>query len=74
MARVLGLVLRDVLLTSDEYGAMAAGLANTTGPATGSTALSEWLGQQGPALGRHYANELHRHFDTTQPLAVPSHA
>jgi uncharacterized protein YbjT (DUF2867 family) len=74
MARVLGWLLRDVLLTSDEYGAMAAGLANTTGPATGPTALSEWLTQQGPELGRHYANELHRHFDTAHPLAVPSPA
>jgi uncharacterized protein YbjT (DUF2867 family) len=74
LARVLGLLLRDVLLTSDEYGAMAAGLADTTGPATGPTALSDWLRQQGPALGRHYANELHRHFDTPHPLTVPSHA
>ena len=71
MARVLGLLLRDVLLTSDEYGAMAAGLASTTGPATGPTALSDWLRQQGPALGRHYANELHRHFDTTTPPPSP---
>jgi hypothetical protein len=53
---------------------MAAGLANTTGPATGPTALSDWLAQQGPTLGRHYANELHRHFDTTHPVMVPSHA
>jgi uncharacterized protein YbjT (DUF2867 family) len=74
MARVLGWLLRDVLLTPDEYGAMAAGLADTIGPATGPTALSDWLTQQGPELGRHYANELHRHFDTTYPLTVPSHA
>ncbi len=35
----LGLALHDVLLTKDEYQAMAAGLADTDGPATGSTRL-----------------------------------
>ena len=35
----------DVLLTADEYGAMAAGLADTDGPATGPTALSVWLAE-----------------------------
>ena len=33
------LVLRDVLLTGDEYRSMADGLADTEGPATGSIAL-----------------------------------
>ena len=37
LASLLGLVLRDVLLTGDEYRAMAAGLADTDGPTTGST-------------------------------------
>ena len=40
LASVLGLVLHDVLLTGDEYRAMADGLADTDGPATGSIALS----------------------------------
>jgi len=62
-ARVLGLALRDVLLTADEYRAMAAGLADTDGPATGPTALSDWLATRGETLGLRYANELRRHFD-----------
>lgn len=62
LSKVLGLVLHDVLLTSDEYRAMAAGLADTDGPATGTTALSTWLADHGYELGRHYANDLHRHF------------
>ncbi len=61
-ARALGLVLRDVLLTTEEYRAMAAGLADTDGPATGSTAVSVWLAEHGETLGLHYANELTRHF------------
>ena len=62
LAGLLGLALHDVLLTADEYRAMAAGLADTDGPATGSTALSAWLAEQGESLGLTYANELGRHF------------
>jgi nucleoside-diphosphate-sugar epimerase len=62
LARLLGMALHDVLLTDDEYGAMASGLADTRGPATGSTLLSEWLTDNAASLGRHYANELDRHF------------
>jgi NADH dehydrogenase len=62
LAHLLGFALRDVLLTGDEYQAMASGLADTDGPATGSTEISRWLTEHGPALGRRYANELHRHF------------
>jgi len=63
VARMLGLALHDVLLTADEYRAMAAGLADTDGPATGPTPLSTWLAEHGDALGLRYANELERHFD-----------
>ena len=62
LARALGLALHDVLLTADEYRAMAAGLADTDGPSTGPTALSAWLADHGPSLGLRYANELARHF------------
>jgi NADH dehydrogenase len=62
LARLLGIALRDVLLTRDEYQAMAAGLADTDGPATGTTALSDWLAAQVSVLGIRYANELDRHF------------
>jgi NADH dehydrogenase len=57
-----GAMLRDVLLTRDEYRALADGLADTEGPATGDTALSGWLAENGERLGRRYANELDLHF------------
>ena len=63
LSRAVGGALGDVLLTRDEYRAMADGLADTDGPATGATALSDWLIEQAPVLGRTYANELKRHFD-----------
>jgi uncharacterized protein YbjT (DUF2867 family) len=61
-ARVLGLALRDTLLTADEYQGMADGLADTDGPATGDTSLSRWIIDHKDTLGRVYANELTRHF------------
>jgi uncharacterized protein YbjT (DUF2867 family) len=61
-ARLLGLALRDTLLTADEYQGMADGLADTDGPATGDTALSRWIIDHKDTLGRDYANELTRHF------------
>jgi uncharacterized protein YbjT (DUF2867 family) len=63
MAWLLGVLLHDVLLTREEFEAMAAGLATTSGPATGTVALSDWLTDHGPELGLRYANELDRHFD-----------
>lgn len=61
----LGQFLHDVLLTADEYRAMAGGLADTDGPASGTIALSDWIAENADQLGRHYANELRRHFDST---------
>jgi nucleoside-diphosphate-sugar epimerase len=62
LAAVLNRALHDVLLTKDEYAAMADGLADTDGPPTAPTALSDWLAQHGETLGTKYANELERHF------------
>jgi nucleoside-diphosphate-sugar epimerase len=61
-ARVLGLALRDTLLTAEEYRAMAEGLADTDGPATGEISLLQWISDHKGTLGRTYANELTRHF------------
>jgi NADH dehydrogenase len=61
-AACLSLALRDVLLTQDEYHAMADNLADTSGPATGHTLLSAWLSDNAATLGVTYANELERHF------------
>jgi uncharacterized protein YbjT (DUF2867 family) len=62
LSKALSLLLRDTLLTRDEYRAMADGLADSDGPATGRIAITDWIAEQGPELGRRYANELDRHF------------
>jgi uncharacterized protein YbjT (DUF2867 family) len=62
LASLLGLVLRDVLLTGDEFRAMAQGMADTDGPATGTIAVTSWICDHADVLGRSYANEIERHF------------
>jgi uncharacterized protein YbjT (DUF2867 family) len=62
LSGVLGAALRDVLLTAQEYRAMAAGLADSAAPAAGEIVLTEWIAEHGKTLGRKYANELERHF------------
>jgi hypothetical protein len=51
-----------VLLTPEEYRAMAGGLADSQAPATGQTSLTGWIARHGGELGRVYANELDRHY------------
>ena len=62
LARLLGVAVRDVLLTSEELGGLMAGLVTTEGPATGHVSLTEWLAAYGSTLGTRYASELQRHF------------
>ncbi len=62
LAGVLGLLLRDVLLTRDELGGMMAGLVDTDGPATGRIDLRDWLAGEGRTLGRRYSSELARNY------------
>jgi len=62
LSAALGAALRDVLLTREEYQAMADGLADSDGPSTGSTSLTGWITDHGSELGRTYANEITRHY------------
>ncbi|HTU73600.1 MAG TPA: NAD(P)H-binding protein [Trebonia sp.] len=62
MSAILGAALRDVLLTPEEYQAMAEGLADSSAPATGQISLIDWIARHGDRLGRLYANELVRHY------------
>jgi hypothetical protein len=62
LAKGLSLMVRDVVLTSDELRGLIAGLVATEGPATGGTKLSEWLQEHAAEVGRVYASELARHY------------
>ena len=62
LARALGLLVHDVVLTADEIRGLTAGLLVSNQPALGSVSLVEWVGEHAPTLGRRYLNELDRHF------------
>jgi uncharacterized protein YbjT (DUF2867 family) len=62
LSGALGLVLHDVLLTRQEYQAMAAGLAGSDAPPTGEVVFTDWIREHGSRLGLTYANELDLHF------------
>jgi uncharacterized protein YbjT (DUF2867 family) len=62
LARGLGFVVRDVVLTADEIRGLTAGLLVSHQPALGHRSFIEWLDESGPTLGRSYLNELDRHF------------
>ena len=62
LSRALGVVVRDVVLTADEIRGLTAGLLASHHPALGHISFIEWLNENGPTLGRAYANELDRHF------------
>lgn len=64
-SRALSLVLRDTLLTAEEYHAMADGLADSDAPTTGQIRLTDWITDHASELGRRYASELDRHYRTS---------
>jgi NADH dehydrogenase len=62
LARALGLVVHDVVLTPDEIKGLTAGLLVSHHPPLGRVAFTDWLREHGASIGRSYANELRRHF------------
>jgi uncharacterized protein YbjT (DUF2867 family) len=70
LARGLGLIVRDVVLTADEIRGLTAGLLASHQPALGCISFIEWLNEHGQTLGDAYANELDRHFLYTRHLTL----
>ena len=62
LSRIIGVFLRDVLLTAEEVAGLTAGLLVTEGPSTGATRLSDWLRANATTIGQQYASELERHY------------
>ncbi|MGB8495162.1 MAG: NAD(P)H-binding protein [Candidatus Acidiferrum sp.] len=60
--RLAGLMLRDVVLTREEYKGLMSDLLAPQGPPTGETRLSQWLSENRERVGRHYASEVARHY------------
>jgi NADH dehydrogenase len=62
VGRLVGAVVRDVVLTPDEVAGLTANLLVSSGPPTASTRFSEWLVRNAQELGVHWASELRRHY------------
>jgi uncharacterized protein YbjT (DUF2867 family) len=61
-ARLLGLVVRDVVLTRDEISELTSSLLTSHEPPRGEIRISQWLPANAEALGRTWASELDRNF------------
>ena len=59
---LMGLALRDVVLTRDEIEGLAADLLFSNAPPTCPTKLSEWLQSNAGSVGRIYLSELRKHY------------
>ena len=59
---VTGWMVRDVVLTWEEYQGLMDNLQAPEGTSAGATRLSEWLKENGEGVGKEYASEVARHF------------
>ncbi len=60
---LVGWMVRDVVLTWEEYRGLLDNLLFSDAPAAGATRLSEWLAEHGDSVGQKYASEVARHFE-----------
>ncbi len=62
MARLVGHLVNDVVLTKEEIEGLMADLLVSDQPPTGKTRLSAWLAAHAQSIGQSYASELARHY------------
>ncbi len=71
LGRAAGLLVNDVILTSNELkGLMGEYLTSEQAP-NGKTLFSDWLRENRETIGRDYASELKRHFRWSKEKALP---
>lgn len=61
--RLLGLLVRDVIITREEIQGLMEDRLYVDAPPLGSTRLTEWITTHRDTLGRCYTSELSRRFD-----------
>jgi NADH dehydrogenase len=62
LADLVGYVVNDVVLTSDEVEGLTANLLISDEPPLGHTRLGDWLETHADQVGTRYASELERHY------------
>jgi NADH dehydrogenase len=61
-ARLIGVLVRDVVLTPEEIDGLMAGLLVSAQPPRCRTRLEDWLAAHSGTVGAAYASELARHY------------
>lgn len=61
--RLVGLFVRDVVITREEIRGLMAGRLSVAAPPLGATKLTEWIDRHRDTLGRHYTSEMARRVD-----------
>jgi NADH dehydrogenase len=61
-ARVLGLIVRDVVLTRDEITELTSSFLVSRDPPRGTVSVSDWIGANADVLGRRWSSELARNY------------
>lgn len=62
LGKIIGLAVRDVILTRDEAQGLMEERLTSSQPPNGSTKFSDWFASHKDQIGRSYASELKRHF------------
>jgi Nucleoside-diphosphate-sugar epimerases len=65
-ARLLGLIVGDVVLTRDEIRELTASLLTTKEAARGEIRISDWVTANAATLGRRWSSELDRNYRTAR--------
>ena len=63
LARLIGCIVKDVVLTKEEVEGLMANLLVSSQSPTGWTRFSDWSEQNASRLGIHYSSELRRHYN-----------
>ena len=64
--KMIGLLMNDVMITREEIKGLMANLLCVSTSPTGTTKLTEWIGQNSERLGKRYSSELVRRKDRTK--------
>jgi NADH dehydrogenase len=62
VARLVGLLVRDVVVTGDELVGLAADLVISSEPPRGQVRFSDWIQENKTMVGTTWASELGRHY------------
>lgn len=63
LAKGLGAMTGDIVLTGEEYDGLTRGLLKSARPALGRRSFREWLARHADSVGVDYRNEVKRHFE-----------